>query len=77
MKKAFYLLLTGVAIGILIAPRKGSETREKLKEALQNWKEEVQDQTNKVDSQGKTVLDNGKASVENMNKESILSENEW
>jgi gas vesicle protein len=76
MKKAFYLLLTGVAIGILIAPRKGSETRQKLKEAVKDWTEEVQDQINHAESQGKTVLDNAPASTTSMNRESILTDNE-
>jgi gas vesicle protein len=41
MKKAIYLILAGVAIGLLIAPRKGSESRKKLRDGFGDWKDRV------------------------------------
>ena len=55
MKKAFYLILTGVVFGILIAPRKGSETWKKLKDGFDDWKDGAKDQVNDVISKGNVM----------------------
>ncbi len=38
MKKILFVLLTGVAIGMLLAPEKGSETWKKLVDGLDDFK---------------------------------------
>ena len=55
MKKAFYLILAGVAVGLLLAPRKGTETLERLKKGFNDWKDEAKDQLNDVISKGKAM----------------------
>ena len=40
MNKFFLALTAGIAIGILIAPAKGSETRKKIKDAVDELKDE-------------------------------------
>ena len=58
MKKAFYLILAGVAIGMLLAPDKGSETLEKLKKGFDDWKDGARDQLNDIISKGKAMANN-------------------
>ena len=60
MKKAFYLILAGVAIGLLIAPDKGSETWRKLKEGFDDMKDQALDQVKDVVSKGKDLVGKGK-----------------
>jgi gas vesicle protein len=55
MKKAIYLLLAGVAVGLLIAPGKGTETVKKLKKGFNDWKDDAKDQLNDVISKGKAM----------------------
>ncbi len=43
MSKIFAALLAGVAIGILIAPAKGSETRKKIVDGASDLKEDLSD----------------------------------
>lgn len=69
MKKAFYLILAGIAVGILIAPRKGSETWEKVKEGFDDWKNDARDQVNDFISQGRDIAGKGKAVANTLNDE--------
>ena len=77
MKKAFYLILAGVAIGILIAPDKGSETWRKLKDGFEDWKDSAMDQFNDAVSQGKDLVGKGKDAVNSANTEARSTVNEW
>lgn len=41
MSKFLLTILTGVGIGILLAPRKGSETRKKINDAFDNLANDI------------------------------------
>jgi gas vesicle protein len=43
MNKVFMALLAGIAVGILIAPAKGSETRKKLQDGFNGLADELSD----------------------------------
>jgi gas vesicle protein len=77
MKKALYLILAGVAIGILVAPEKGSETWRKLKDGFNDWKDGAMDQINDIVSQGKELVGNGKDGVATIKNEALEKVNEW
>lgn len=54
-------VLTGVAIGLLTAPRSGKETREKLTEAVNKQTGGLKEQWEKTVSQAKETLENVKS----------------
>ena len=54
-------VLTGVAIGLLTAPRSGKETREKLIDAANKQTEGLKEQWDKTVSQAKETLENVKS----------------
>jgi len=70
MKKVFYLLLTGVAIGMLIAPGKGSDTWQKITEYLDDLGSKVKNTVNDLVDGVKGMADEGKKSTEK-------AANEW
>ncbi len=77
MKKAFYLILAGVAIGMLIAPDKGSETLRKLKDGFDDWKDNAMDQLNGVVSQGKDLVGKGKDAVNSVKTKARSTVSDW
>ena len=58
MKKAILLLLAGVAIGILIAPAKGSETRQNLMNGIDDLKDDVKNKLNDLTGHAEEVVNN-------------------
>jgi hypothetical protein len=48
MKRVLLILLAGVAIGMLIAPEKGSETWTKLVDGLDDIKDKAMDEMNNL-----------------------------
>jgi gas vesicle protein len=70
MKKAFYLILTGIAIGILIAPAKGSETWQKITDSLDDLKTKTKDSINDLVDGAKGIAEKGKKGAEK-------AANEW
>jgi gas vesicle protein len=77
MKKALYLILAGVAIGILVAPDKGSETLRKLKDGFDDWTDSAKDQFNDMISQGKDLVSKGKDAVDSAKSDARKTVNEW
>jgi gas vesicle protein len=56
MKKAFYLILAGVTIGLLIAPAKGSETWQKIKDSFDDLKNDSLDHVNDIIADGQSKV---------------------
>ena len=59
MKKLLFILAAGVAIGLLIAPEKGSDTWKKLMDGLDDIKDKAEDEINSLIGKGKSLLANG------------------
>jgi len=59
MKNVFYALLAGVAVGMLIAPDKGSVTRKKLFGKFDDLSEDLQDRTNDLFEKSKSTAKEG------------------
>ena len=70
MRKVFYLILTGIAIGILLAPGKGSETWQKITDCLDDFKTKAQNTMNDLVGGAKNMAKEGKKTTEN-------AVNEW
>jgi gas vesicle protein len=77
MKKAFYLILAGVAIGILVAPDKGSETWRKIKDGFDDWKEGAMNHINDMASQAKELLGEGEGAADTAKNEVRETVNQW
>ena len=56
MKKALYLILAGVAIGLLAAPAKGSETWQKIKDRFDDLKNDGLDHVNDIIANGQAKV---------------------
>jgi gas vesicle protein len=56
MKKILFVLLAGVAVGMLLAPEKGSETWKKLVGGLDDIKDKAVDEMNNLVEKGKGLL---------------------
>jgi gas vesicle protein len=63
MKKALWLILAGVAIGILVAPDKGSATMKKIKDSLDDLRDKAMDSFDDVVDTGKDMAKKGKQGV--------------
>jgi hypothetical protein len=70
MKKAFWLIMAGIGIGILLAPRKGSETWEKIVDGIDDWKSKAMDTIDDLKSGGENMVAEGK-------KTASRAQNEW
>jgi gas vesicle protein len=57
-------LAAGVAIGLMIAPEKGSETRKRIKKKAEKWV----DQMGEVLSDGKKLMEDVKENSKNLKK---------
>ena len=53
MKKVLLILLAGVAVGMLLAPDKGSETWKRLVDGLDDIKDKAIDEMNNLVEKGK------------------------
>jgi len=70
MKRAVNLILLGVGIGILVAPRKGTETWSRLKKAFADWKNQMTDKADDIVSESNDILEKGKSIANNISNES-------
>jgi gas vesicle protein len=64
MNRFLMTLLAGVAIGLLIAPAKGSETWRKFTNGLDDYKNKVSDEANDLLESGAQAVQNGKSKLE-------------
>ncbi len=69
MKSAFWLIMTGIAIGILIAPDKGSETWKKITDGLDDLKQKVRQSMDDMSETSNDIAEKGKQGVEEVAKE--------
>jgi gas vesicle protein len=63
MNKILLSLLAGVAIGVLLAPDKGSETLKKVRNRLNDYKDDAQDQAEELAGKAKSVFNKGRNKV--------------
>jgi gas vesicle protein len=64
MRKVFYLILTGLALGILLAPGKGSDTWQKITDCLDDLKSKTKDTINDLIGGAKKMAEEAKTGVE-------------
>jgi len=80
MSKTLTALLAGVAIGILVAPRKGSETRKKIVDGAANIKDDINNFINDMadtlksgfasaEDEASNIFEKGKEQFSNMGKQ--------
>jgi len=62
-------LLAGVAIGLLIAPAKGSETWRRLVGGVDDYRDKVSDKANDIYESGMDTVKKGKSKMEGKIKE--------
>lgn len=65
MKGLLFVLLAGVAVGMLLAPDKGSETWKKLADNLDDVKKKTLDEIDNLVSKGKDLASKGKSAAKN------------
>jgi gas vesicle protein len=69
MKKAFWLIMVGIAIGILVAPDKGSETRKKITDNLDDLKDKAKNGMDDLADRGKDIAKKGKEGAAEISKQ--------
>ncbi len=68
MKSLLLVLLAGVAIGLLLAPEKGSESWKKLADSLDDVKNKTMDEIDNLVTKGKVLASKGKVAAKNAAK---------
>ncbi len=68
MKKVLLILLAGVAVGLLVAPQKGSKTWEKIVDGLDDIKDKAVDEMNSLVDKGKVLATKGKMAAKKVSK---------
>ena len=63
MNKILLGLLAGVAIGLLVAPDKGSETLRKIRSRINEYTDQAEDEANDLADQAKSAINKGKRKV--------------
>ena len=65
MKGILFVLLAGVAVGMLLAPDKGSESWKKLVDGLDDVKKKTMDEIDNLVAKGKDLASKGKTAAKN------------
>jgi gas vesicle protein len=68
MKKVLLVLLAGVAVGMLLAPEKGSKTWKKIVDGLDDIKDKAVDEMNHLVDKGKDFAAKGKKAARKASK---------
>ncbi len=68
MKKVLLILLAGVAVGLLVAPQKGSKTWKKIVDGLDDIKDKAVDEMNSLVDKGKDLAGKGKMAAKKVSK---------
>jgi gas vesicle protein len=68
MKKVLLILLAGVAVGLLVAPQKGSKTWKKIVDGLDDIKDKAVDEMNSLVDKGKDFATKGKMAAKKVSK---------
>jgi gas vesicle protein len=68
MRSLLIVLLAGVAVGMLLAPDKGSETWNKLVDGLDDVKKKTMDEIDNLVSRGKDLASKGKSAAGNASR---------
>ena len=63
MNKILLGLLAGVAIGVLLAPDKGSETIKRVRSRLNDYKDQAQDQADELANKANSMINRGRSKV--------------
>jgi hypothetical protein len=63
MKKALWLVAAGIGVGLLLAPRKGSETWRRIVDGLDDLKNYFLDDVDKLKESGKDAIQKGRREV--------------
>ncbi|HVG41238.1 MAG TPA: YtxH domain-containing protein [Chitinophagaceae bacterium] len=71
MAKALMLVLAGIAIGILIAPDKGSETLKKVTNRLDDYTDEAKDAISDASGKIKSKLHSAKGDMKDAANETF------
>jgi len=66
MNKFLLTLLGGIVIGILVAPDKGSKTRQKLLDGFDDYKDKASDTANDLMDKADGALAKGRTKVNNI-----------
>jgi gas vesicle protein len=64
MNKILVGLLAGIAIGVLLAPDKGSETLRKIRSRINDYTDQAQDEADDLADQAKSAINKGKKKVD-------------
>ena len=63
MNKILVGLLAGIAIGVLLAPDKGSETLRKIRSRINDYTDQFEDEADELADQAKSAINKGKKKV--------------
>lgn len=63
MNKILVGLLAGIAIGVLLAPDKGSETLRKIRSRINDYTDQAEDEADDLADKAKSAINKGKRKV--------------